>query len=176
LPQDATCSGPNPAVAKTYSYVVQSGTDLAGLTFSTIPSAGYGLVNAATGSYFGSENTEAGTGRVLPLPNFEWALVLGANGAAPTKADLLYSGSSGMWDAGIACVDATGHVTDSWNFSAMFSASNSDPNGFVWCAVPSLAHQLPEVPFAAALPIIGVAVIGGYVGIRRRRARARTNA
>jgi hypothetical protein len=171
LPQDATCPGLSHDGFHVYSYLVPAGTDVTSVTFAPAgPSTGFGLIDAPTSSYYGPVNTESLTGRILALPTFEWARILGDNGGAPTLTDLLYSGSNGMWDGGLACVDPTGHVTDSWNFQVMLSKSHSDANGFTWCVVPGVPAQAPEVPFALALPLVGLVVVGGFAVARRRRA------
>ena len=173
LPRGAACRGPRREGSVVYSYLVPVGTVVTNVTFSSIPSRGFGLVDAPSGKYYARKHTEPSTGRVRSLPNFEWARTFGPNGRAPTKGHLLYSGSSGTWDGGIACVDSTGHVTDSWNVRVMFLANHADANGFSWCVVPGVPSELPETPYAAMLPLVGLVAVAGYVAVRRRRGNHR---
>jgi hypothetical protein len=170
LPRHAACPGPS----RVFSFLVPAGTDISSVVFTSHPSIGYGLLDARTKAYYGSVDTVPGTGRLPRRPTFAWAPILGADGAGPTLANLLSSGSSGLWDAGIACVDSTGHVTSSWTVHLMFVASHHDAHGFKWCVVPGPPTQAPEVPFAVALPLTGLVVAGGFVGFRRRRSRSRS--
>jgi hypothetical protein len=170
LPHQAACPGPSSAGFHVYSYLVPAGTDVTSVVFTTHPSAGYGLVDARTKQYYGSVDTRRHTGGIRSRPTFAWAPILGVNGSL-TLSSLLHSGSSGQWDAGLACVDSTGHVTSFWTVHLLFVASHRDPHGFKWCVVPGPPTQAPEVPYALALPLTGVVVAGGFVGFRRRRTR-----
>jgi hypothetical protein len=171
LPRGAACNGATGSSgARVYSYLVPTGTDVAHVTFTSSPSIGFGLVNTHA-DYYGHVATDTRSGRVRPRPTFKWSALVGHGSGAPKVRDLLYSGSSGIWDGGIACADAHGRVTRFWNFRLMFLQSRSDANGFTWCVVPGLPGEAPEVPYAAALPVVGLAVVGGYVAVRRRRAR-----
>jgi hypothetical protein len=120
-----------------YSYLVKEGVAVSSLTFGTLPSAGYGFVGP-TGTYYGPINTAIGTGQIIGIPNnFEWAPLVSDDGV--TLAELLYSGSgstaSGVWNAGLACANTNGVLTDNWNIQVTFSASSTDPTGFTWTAV-----------------------------------------
>ena len=84
-------------------------------------------------------------------------------------SDLLYSGTSGVWEAGLVCANSSGHVADYWNTEITFSASGSDANGFTWAAVPGVPTQAPEAPVALMLPVVGVAAAVFAVMRRRRR-------
>jgi len=134
LPANAACSGDTATHGyHVYSYLVHQGTDITSITFTTHPSAGFGLVNNA-GLYYGPVNTAINTGQILTFPtNFEWAPLL-SDGAS--LASLLYSGSSGTWEVGIACAKSSGALSDYWNNEVTFTASSTDPGGFVWSDVP----------------------------------------
>ena len=45
--------------------------------------------------------------------------------------------NGGVWEAGLLCSNSTGAVTDNWNVEVTFTASGSDPNGFVWSTAAS---------------------------------------
>ncbi|HUA95894.1 MAG TPA: hypothetical protein VMB82_10240 [Acidimicrobiales bacterium] len=134
LPAGAACSGDTATGGyHVYSYLVEAGTPITSLTFTSHPSTGFGLVNN-TGIYYGPINTAVTTGQVLTLPtNFEWAPLL-TDGLELSA--LLYSGSTGVWETGIACAQSSGTLSDYWNNEVTFAASSSDPNGFVWSDVP----------------------------------------
>jgi hypothetical protein len=128
----AECSGDTASHGyHVYSYLVQAGTSISGITFTNHPSVGYGLVNNV-GVYYGSQNTAQVTGQIIGVPtNFEFAPLL-SDGA--TLSSLLYGGTSGVWEAGLACANSSGALTDYWNTQVTFTSSGSDPNGFVWSA------------------------------------------
>ncbi|HTZ09228.1 MAG TPA: hypothetical protein VMB72_09150 [Acidimicrobiales bacterium] len=140
LPTDAACSGDTATDGyHVYSYLVPEGTEITSITFSTHPSVGYGFVNN-TGIYFGPVNTAITTGQIISIPtNFEWAPLL-SDGVSLTGSStaLLYSGTTGVWEAGLACAQSDGTLSDYWNTQVTFSASGADPNGFVWSAVPGV--------------------------------------
>ena len=135
LPANAACSGDTSSGGyHVYSYLVTQGTDVTTVTFGTHPSTGLGFVNNA-GLYYGAVNTAITTGQIIGIPtNFEWAPLL-TDGE--TLSSLLYSGgTSGVWEAGLACATSAGVLSDYWNTEVTFTASSSDPAGFVWSAVP----------------------------------------
>jgi len=165
LPAGADCSGDTATDGyHVYSYLVQQGTSITGITFTTHPSEGLGLVNN-TGVYYGPVNTAINTGQIISIPtNFEWAPLL-SDGA--TLAQLLYSGSSGVWEAGLACANSSGVLTDYWNTQVTFTASGSDPNGFVFSVVPPAST--PEVSAPVVFPLAGGAILGTGLWLTRRR-------
>jgi hypothetical protein len=170
LPPGAACDKDSASGGyHVFSYLVPHGTNIAGLTFvGGTPSAGYGLVDTS-GTYFGNANTAITTGQIVSLPtDLEWAPLVTDDGLLST---LLSSGSTpGLWDAGIACANSSGALVDNWNTPVTFSASSSDPNGFVFSTGPGTGA--PEVPYALALPVLAVGILGGTVVIRRRRSAA----
>ena len=127
-----------------FSYLVPQGTSPTSESFTTgFPSIDYGLVTDS-GQYYGKVNTGIGTGQVLTPPNnLQFAELLSKGVTLDT---LLYSGgnTSGIWEAGIACANTSGAVTDYWNVEVTFTASGTDPNGFTWTA--------PAVPAAPNAP------------------------
>ncbi len=170
VPSGAACPGDTANGGyHVYSYLIQAGSDITGVTFVNAPSSGYGFVDN-TGSYYGPANTAINTGQIISIPtNFQWAPVVTTLGLP--LSTLLYSGSSGAWDGGLVCTDTSGHVVSSWNTRITFTASGSDPNGFTWAAVPGVPSLSPEVPYAAALPVVGAAAIAVVVTTNRRRSR-----
>jgi len=127
-----------------FSYLVPQGTSPTSVSFTTgDPSIDYGLVTD-TGQYYGKANTAVGTGQIVSIPNnLQFAELLHKGVTLDT---LLYSGgnTSGIWEAGVACANTSGAVTDYWNIQVTFTASGTDPNGFVWTA--------PAVPAAPNAP------------------------
>jgi hypothetical protein len=137
LPPNAACDGDTASDGyHVWSYLVKKGTNIASLTFSanTGPSQGLGLFDS-TATYYGPVNTAITTGQIVGIPNdFEWGPAVSDDSLLST---LLYTGgSSGAWEGGLACANSSGALTDNWNTQFTFTASSSDPNGFVWSAVP----------------------------------------
>jgi hypothetical protein len=136
LPANASCSGDTASSGfHVFSYLVPKGTAVSGITFTEFPSTGYGFVNNI-GTYYGAANTAATTGQVISIPNnFQWAPLVNNDGVALSQ--LLNSGTTpGVWEGGIACANSSGVLTDNWNTEITFTASSSDPTGFVWSDVP----------------------------------------
>jgi len=164
LPQGAACSGDTANNGyHVYSYLVPKGTTITSLTFVGQPSQGYGLFDSG-GNYYGPQNTAITTGQIVSIPNnFEWAPLV--TGGVLTVAQL-----SGVWEAGLACANSSGTLTDYWNTEVTFTASGSDPNGFTWAAVPGVPSLTPEASLAVVLPAAALAVLG--VGLWRNRRRS----
>jgi hypothetical protein len=137
LGNDPVCSGDSATDGyRVWSYLVQPSVDIDSLTFNGVnnSSQGYGLYQTS-GTYFGPANTAQTTGEVLANQTqvFEWGPGVSARGI---QSDLLYSGTSGVWEGGLACANSSGVLTDNWNSQFTFTASDTDPNGFTWSAVP----------------------------------------
>ncbi len=135
LPSGAACSGDTAHDGYTvWSYLVQPSATIGVTTFSEAqgPSQGYGLFDS-TGTYVGPLNTATNTGQITQVPDFEWGPAVSGNSLLSA---LLYSGTSGVWEGGLACTNSSGVVTDNWNVQFTFTADSSDPNGFTWTAVP----------------------------------------
>ena len=131
LPAQAACTGDTASDGyHVYSYLVPEGTNLSSLTFIGHPSTGYGLYEN-TPKYWGAQNTAPVTGQIIGIPNnFEWA------SANIPLATLLFTGTgssaTGVWEAGIACANSSGALTDNWNIEVTFAASSGDADGFTW--------------------------------------------
>ncbi len=136
LPPSAACSGDTAHDGyHVWSYLVQPSVDISSLTFNgSGPSTGYGIFDS-TGSYYGPVNTAQTTGEIVGIPtDLEWGPAI-TNDSLLT--DLLYTGgTSGVWEAGLACANSSGVLTDNWNFQITFTSSETDPDGFTWSAVP----------------------------------------
>jgi hypothetical protein len=131
LPAQAACSKDTANNGyHVFSYLVTASTNISTLTFGTgAPSSGYGLADGS--GYYGSANTAPTTGEVINIPNdFEWADTLNIGASAAT----LDGGSHATWEAGLACANPAGTLTDNWNTPVTFTKSTSDPHGFVWTA------------------------------------------
>lgn len=137
LPPQAACSGDTAKGGyHVYSFLVHKGTSLSGVTFVNFPSNGYGFVDT-TGTYYGPANTAITTGQVVSIPNtFEWAPLTVPGGGSVALSDLLRGGTSGVWQAGLVCANASGAAVDSWSTEVTFTADSSDAAGFTWSAVP----------------------------------------
>jgi hypothetical protein len=149
LPPSAACSGDTEhAGYHVYSYLVKSGTDLADVRFTDLPSVGYGIVTNG-GRYYGPVNTAIRTGQIVEIPNdFAWAhLVQGGGGNLPLS-QLLYAGSSGAWETGLACANTHGTLSNDWNTEVTFLANSADRAGFVW-RVDATAATSGSEPFTS---------------------------
>ncbi|MGO8870979.1 MAG: putative Ig domain-containing protein [Acidimicrobiales bacterium] len=150
LPPNAACTGDTATGGyHVYSYLVTKGTALSGVTFVNFPSTGYGFVDN-TGLYYGPANTAIGTGQIVGIPNnFEWAPLV-TDDSVPLPTLLYTSGTSGVWEAGLVCANTNGTVTDNWNTEVTFTASGTDPNGFVWSAIPGPSGSEPSAITSAS--------------------------
>jgi hypothetical protein len=135
LPAQAACSGDTATDGyHVFSYLIPQGTAVTSVTFTSAgPSTGWGLVDGS--GYYGSVNTAPTTGEILTIPSdFEWADL---TNLGETVSNLT---STGVWDAGLACAPDSGananEVSDYWITQVTFTASTSDPNGFIWTDVP----------------------------------------
>ncbi len=143
LPANAACSGDTATDGyHVYSYLVPEGTDVTTLDFNGAnpPSQSFGFVNDI-GTYYGPENTAPTTGEIIDIAadgDFEWAPLL--TKGVPLNTLLDGGTTPGTWEAGLLCANSkstpAGAVTDNWNTQVTFTASTSDPNGFVWAATP----------------------------------------
>jgi hypothetical protein len=170
LPAQAACPGDTASGGyHVYSYLVHEGADVTAITFNNFPSDGFGFVDN-TGTYYGTANTAINTGQIVGIPtNFQWGPLVESAGGALPLSQLLYSGSTGSWEAGLVCANSTNHVTNYWTTPVTFTASGTDANGFTWAAVPGVPSGAPEVPLPILLPILGLAIVGGAFGVSRRR-------
>jgi hypothetical protein len=132
LPAQAACTGDTASDGyHVYSYLVSKTTNIVtGLNFSSgTPSTGFGLIDSS--GYYGPANTAPTTGQIIDNPaDFEWADLLNAGATASG----LTGASSTTWEAGLACANSSGTVTDYWNTPVTFTKSTTDPNKFTWTA------------------------------------------
>jgi len=191
LPAQAACSGDTQNHGyHIYTYLVPpasySSSSLGPLAITNNqPTNGLGLLNTA-GDYVGPINTDATTGQidnslVYAAGDLQFGQII-SQGLTDLPT-LLYSGgtpggagSSGIWETGILCATSAGVVSDFWNTEVTFTYSASDPNNFTWTAVAGLGTWVPESSLAIALPLAGLAIIGGGVVFTRRRRAARVPA
>ncbi len=149
LPTGSVCSGDTAGDGShEYSYLVPSGTAVSSLSFSSgFASNDLGLVDI-NGKPWDGIDTEPTSGLVIGILNdYEWAPLVSQGEIALTGSNgLLYSGSRGVWDAGIACATPAGVLSDYWNEQVTFTASGGDPNGFVW--FPGTVSAAPGSPSA----------------------------
>jgi LPXTG-motif cell wall-anchored protein len=171
LPAQAACSGDTSTDGyHVFSYLLAQGTTVTTDSFSSgFPSEGLGLFYSK--GYYGSADTAPTTGQVISIPtDFDFADLLSHGQTAAT----LDGGSTLSWEAGLACAQSNGTVSDYWNTVVTFTTSNSDPNGFTWSAVPGPDTSTPEAAWAVTLPLAGVVVLGGGLWFSRRRSRKKT--
>ena len=136
LPSGAACTGDTAHNGyHVWSYLVKQSASIAATPSLTGPSQGFGLYESDL-NYYGPVNTAQNTGEIIGIPNdFSWGA--GVTGGSFTAAELLYTGgTSGIWEAGIACANSSGVLTDNWNTEITFTQSGTDPNGFTWSAIP----------------------------------------
>jgi hypothetical protein len=195
LPPDASCAGRKAHdPTHVYSYLVPQGTNLSNVTFTSLPSVGLGLVDKS-GRYFAERDAHSApssntlphhNGVIIGIPStLEFAPLITDDYARLTgTSGLLYTGTrpsaSGVWEAGIACVNSAGTVTESWNTEVTFTYCSSDPNHFDWTSTPGPdssdnGHWLPEIAWAAVLPLAGIAILGGSLWFRGRRKDQKVN-
>ncbi len=138
LPARASCSGDTAHDGyHVYSYLERKGTDLSTVRFVQGPSAGYGIVNT-TSTYYGAINTAFKTGQIVGVPNdFTWGSLVRSGGGPLALSQLLYDGSTGVWETGLACATAHGAVSNDWNTQVTFDADAGDARGFDWTVDPS---------------------------------------
>ena len=128
LPANAACDGDTASHGyHVFSYLQPEGTNPGGVLFTTgFPSSYYGLVTS-TAEYFGAVNTAIGTGQIINIPNdLEFAPLL-LKGV--TLDTLLYAdgNTTGVWEAGVACANSSGAVTDYWNTEVTFRPAAPTP-------------------------------------------------
>jgi len=168
LPAQAACTGDTASDGyHVFSYLIPQGSSPTSVNFSSgDPSTGYGFFSSI-GTYYGSANTASTTGEIIGIPDFEWGPAVESYNL---KSALLYDGgTSGVWEAGIACANSSGTVTDWWNTEITFTSSESDPDGFVWADVPGLPSDTPEAATTVVLPLVGVGILGSGLWFSRRR-------
>ncbi len=119
------------------------------------------------GEYVGALNTAPGTGAVVGLPEeYTWSRL--------TPADLFTKGeSSSTWNAGIACANPRGVITNYWNTEVIFTASKTDPGGFTWRVAKVADMAVVDThSFPIGLVFLVIAVALAFVALvmsRRRR-------
>jgi hypothetical protein len=133
LPADASCPGDTASDGyHVYSYLVKKGTDPSAVRFVEGPSMGYGIVDT-TSTYYGAINTARKTGQIVGVPNdFAWASLVQSGGGPLALSQLLYGGSTGVWETGLACANGRGALSNHWNTQITFAADAADPHGFHW--------------------------------------------
>lgn len=156
LPAQAACSGDSRSDGyRVFSYLVEPSVNVATITFhGGLPDTSanqYGLVEA-DGTYWGDKNTAPLTGEIIEIPNdFEWGPLISDDGVALDTLLYQEGNTSGVWEAGIACTNNTGTVTDYWNTQVTFTASSSGPNHLLWSAVAG-----PQVSATSRSPGAGL--------------------
>ncbi len=155
LPAQAACSGDTESDGyHVFSYLVKSTVAVTGITFpDNLPNSAddqYGLVEA-DGTYWGAKNTAPSTGQIIEIPNdFEWAPLVTQHGVGLNT--LLYGAkhATGAWNAGLACTNKSGAVTDYWLTQVTFTSSTTDANHFTWSAIPGSWRITTTSPLPAA--------------------------
>jgi hypothetical protein len=169
LPAQSHCSGDTANNGfNVYSFLALNSVNPGTLTFDS-GNGPNNNVNAfplvdSTGTPFNAENTAPVTGAVYPgsQPIFNFL----AFGGPPSPF------TPGTYNIGLECTTSTGAADVFWDAPIVITASATAPGGFTF-SVPA-GTQVPESPFALALPLsaLSVLAIGGYVVVRRRRTAA----
>jgi len=130
LPASAACSGDTASGGyHVYTFLDPATTSVTSISFVGHPATGEGLYNN-TGAYQGPFNTAPVTGQITTLPiDFEFGPAIASDKLLST---VLAGG--GVFDAGVVCANSSGTVTDFWSTQITFTASSTDPDGFVWAA------------------------------------------
>jgi hypothetical protein len=129
LPAGATCSGSTTSGGyQVYTYLIPKGSNIQNSTVSQGSLSSYGLFDS-TGTLVGPFNVPTND-IVSTLPNdLEW-------GPAVTGDSFLAAllAAPGVWEAGVACANASGAVTDYWDVDITFTSvpTTTDPDGFEW--------------------------------------------
>jgi hypothetical protein len=147
-----------------YTYFVPTRVDPGSVSYTIVPQGHLGLI--ASEAYVGALDTIKNTGAVPPLPgNFVFSRW--------TPTDLFPAGaSSAAWEAGVACVNF-GRTITYWNVEIVFTASHSDPGGFVWRlahheSAPGALHRLLVVLLAGVAGAAAVMLVYAAVTHRPR--------
>jgi hypothetical protein len=170
LPAGASCPGDTAHQGyHVYSYLVPEGVSPTAVSFKTgDPSRWYGFV--AYGDYYGAVNTAEGTGQIMTLPDqFTWSRFSSFMG------DLFPHGArTATWEAGIACADTHGVVTNYWNTEVAFTKTASDPGGFTWRVLtPPPASDNSSLVVGVVLVALAVGFAVLAIGLSRRQRTAR---
>lgn len=100
-------------------------------------------------TYYGAANTASSTGEIIGIPNnLEWAPLV-TNFGVPLKTLLYTGGTSGIWEAGVACAKS-GVVSDYWNTAVTFTSSTTDANKFAWSDTPGACKASTITKFYTA--------------------------
>jgi hypothetical protein len=187
LPAGASCSGDTVHGFHAFGFIVDStavpnpgtlmfdsGGPVAGPSGQTA-ATGFPLASAAGGTASSINQAVAlNTGQVQnPNPaggNYDWSF-FSVDGSAGFQLP------TGTYWVGIACTNPVVtqgqpvSVDQFWSAQLTFSGSTTDPNMETWQTQPN--PQVPEFPWALALPLsaLGILCIGVFV-VRRRRTEA----
>ena len=156
-----------------YTYFVPKGVDPGSVSYTIVPQGHLGMI--ASEAYVGALDTIKNTAAVPPLPgNFVFSRW--------TPSDLFPAGSSSAtWEAGVACVKF-GRTIRYWNVEIGFTASKSDPGGFVWHlthheSAPGAAHRWSVILLCGgAGAVVVLLMFAAFTRFPRIRRRAATEA
>ncbi|MGD0311504.1 MAG: hypothetical protein ABSC90_03490 [Acidimicrobiales bacterium] len=130
LPAGAACSGSTTNGGyQVYTYLIPRGTGIQNSTVSQGALSNYGLFDSS-GTLVGPFNVP--TNDIVPtLPiDLEWGPAV----TGDSFLTQLLAAPGGAWEAGVACANASGAVTDYWDVDITFTSvpSTTDPDGFQW--------------------------------------------
>jgi hypothetical protein len=172
LPADASCSGDTEHKQfHVFTFMFPKAVSPTDVSFKTGVPEGFGtdgrLGFFSDGQYVGALNTAPGSGQVVGLPeSYTWTRL---------SAKYLFTGSESIseWDAGIACANRDGVVTNYWDTEIVFKASRTDPGGFTWYIPKSAQTAVANgSSFPAGIMLIVVAGVLAAIAVimsRRRR-------
>jgi hypothetical protein len=170
LPGDARCPGDSTSAPwwEADSYLVPRGTSPASVDFKTyIPSPG--LFLRAWGAPFEGITVGKGDSRVQLPDSFDFDTF--------KRGNLLPGGTAAAtWEMGIACADDKGDVAGYWNAEVTFTASSTDPNGWVWHVDKNDPLPAPSSRWVLLVGIVAVCAGAALAvwGVRQRRRDHRT--
>ena len=130
LPAGAACSGSTTSGGyQVYTYLIPKGSGIQNSTVSQGALSSYGLFDS-TGTLVGPFNVPTND-IVSTLPiDLEWGPAV----TGDSFLTALLAAPGGAWEAGVACANASGAVTDFWDVDITFSTvpTTTDPDGFEW--------------------------------------------
>jgi hypothetical protein len=174
LPTGATCQVGSGSGGRVLPYLISSTATISNF----VPSALQGftqtapanpivtsLYDAAGSPIIVNSGAISGSTQGLAAANLPVSFVLSNTTTITTPLDAVPAGS---YNIGVACTDNARNVTDYWQWPITITAGGTGASGFQY-AVSNTTANTPEVPLPVALPLAGIAVIGGGTMVRRRR-------
>ena len=174
VPASASCAGDTEHDGyHVFTFLFPAGVAPTDVSFKTGVPAGFGSAGRfgliSLGQYVGGLDTAPVTGQLVRLPSaYSWARL--------TAKDLFTGGrTSSTWEAGLACANTDGVVTNYWATEVLFRASTGDPGGFSWLVPKSAQVALTDPPSnPVGIILVVVAVVLAVIAVIMNRRRKST--